>query len=388
MRHIVSWACIASSFLVLNTFAFIPLPKSGTMTSTFRPSDWSVEQRPILRIAPNDTIDFSLFAGLTRLADGSVVVASDARNNLQFFDTNGRRIKIVGRAGRGPGEFDGIWKMSRSGDTLVVQDRSGIAHLFLATGVFLRSDPVISNPTNLYGYQRDGSRITGTLDDSKAREGTWTRASESLQRRRGAAITNLGDFPTLELTRTNSGRPKSKVYAPRNRVAVLSQYVCAGYSGGLTINCYDSQGRKFGTATLTGAKAVPVTKEDEEAYFNDIYEANVGDSRERLDQQVRMERERRTFSKSMGYFGNLVASRDDLLWVGPPSNADGRPFVTNVVPSAQTTWRVFRPDGTQVAAVSLPARFRLVEAGSDYAAGITTDDVGAEVVLVYRLKKR
>jgi hypothetical protein len=388
MRPFVGWACITLSYLVSSVFTFIPLPKSATETSTFRPSEWSVEQRPILRIAPNDTIDFSLFAGLTRLADGSTVVASDARNNLQFFDANGRRIKTVGRAGRGPGEFDGIWKLTRFGDTLVVQDRSGIAHLFSATGAFLRSDPVISNPTNLHGYQRDGSRITGTLDDSKAKEGTWTQASELLQRRRGTAITKLGDFPTLELNRTNSGRPKSKVYAPRNRVAVLSQHVCVGYSGGLTINCYDTQGRKFGTAILTGAKAVPVTKEDEEAYFNDIYEANIGDSRERLDQQVRMERERRTFSKSMGFFGNLIASRDDLLWVGPPSTADGRPFVTNVVPSAPTTWRVFRPDGTQVATVSLPARFRLVEAGGDYAAGITTDDDGAEVVLVYRLKKR
>ncbi len=295
----------------------------------------------------SDTVNFSLFAALSRRSDGGVVIASNARNNLQFFDARGRRIKTVGRSCRGPGEFDGIWSLSRTSDTLVVLDRTGIPHLFSVAGSYLRSDPVIANPA-----------------------------------------TTLGEFPPLELTRAKNGRPRANLYAPRNRVTVLSDHVCTGYAGGVTISCFDQQWRKVGTATLRDVAPVSVTKADEEAWFNDIYEANVGDAKDKLDRQVRLERERRTFARSMGYFGSLIASRDDLLWVGPPSTADSRPFVTNVVPSTPTTWRVFRPNGSPVATVSLPARFRLVEAGGDYVAGITADSDGAEVVLVYRLAKR
>lgn len=388
MRRLLLWTWLVCSGLAPASEIRAQSAATRARASVRGTPAWTVEPKPLLSISMNDTLNFSLFAGLTRLPDGGVVVASDAKNNMQFFDARGRLTKSVGRTGRGPGEFDGIWSMGRTGDTLVILDRTNIAHLFSLTGSYLRSDPVIASPANLYGYQRDGSRVTGVLDNSNAESGEWKQAVETIQRRRGAVVTKLGDFPTLELTRGVNGRPRAHLYAPRNRVAVLREHVCAGYAGGVSISCFDMQGRKVGTVTLTNVTAVPVTKADEEAYFTDIYEANIGDSKEKLDGQVRLERERRTFAKSMGYFGSLIASRDDDLWVGPPSTADGRPFVTNVVPSAPTTWRVFRPDGTPVATVSLPARFRLVEAGSDYAAGITTDADDLEVVVIYRLRKR
>ncbi|MEP6833892.1 MAG: hypothetical protein ABJB74_10875 [Gemmatimonas sp.] len=58
---------------------------------------------------------------LTRLSDGRVAVAD--KNRIQFFDNLGKRLRIAGRSGGGPGEFQGIAGLCRiHGDTVLASD--------------------------------------------------------------------------------------------------------------------------------------------------------------------------------------------------------------------------------------------------------------------------
>lgn len=336
----------------------------------------------------SDTVDFTLVVGMYALPGQGVVVASHASNSLQFFDARGRLSLVVGRKGRGPGEFEGIDKFFRFGDSLVVIDMQGVGQVYTLSGKYVRSEPALSREARLHGYFADGSRLTGTVKTDDIPVGKWQQATERLVRTSSAQSTPLGSFPTQAFSRNANGQLLGTVYSPRNRVAVLRRTFCAGYAGSASIACYDTQGVKLSTITLRGASPVSVTKADEEAYFNDVYVANPTDPKQMLDQQVAAMRRRVTFSTSLGVFGTVLSGRDDTIWIGPPTTADWRYLNPTPLPEKPTVWQVFALNGDLVANVRLPARFFLFDAGRDYVAGITKDHDDQEIVLVYDLRKR
>jgi hypothetical protein len=336
----------------------------------------------------SESLDFSAVMGLSVLPNGGFVLASDVKNDIQFFDAKGQLIRSIGRNGSGPGEFRGVQAFFRFRDSLALIDMREVGQVFTLEGKYVRSEKSISPATFIHGYLADGSRVLGTLQTEQIVAGRWSQATERLERWSGETSTLLGTFPSQELSRAPGGRLMGNVYSPRNRVAVFDKGFCAGYAGKPIIECHDKYGKRLSAFTLVNARPVAVTKQDEEAYFNDIYEVNEGEPREKLDAQVRAARDRVTFAKSMGVFGALLASRDGLLWVGPPSTDDGRRINPNPAPTQPTSWRVYSTRGQWLANVTLPARFYLLEAGRDYLAGITRDSDNLEVVVIYQLNRR
>jgi hypothetical protein len=385
----------ASIFVVIASLIVQSLTHVAQSQSAETPGDrgrtvqhWVVDTAPTLEVRMKDTLNFSLIVGLSLLPDGGIVIASDIANNLQYFNRNGTYVRSVGRMGRGPGEFQGIGSFHRFGDSLAVVDLQGVLQIFTVTGKYIRTAPPLMNKSRTLGFFADGRLIAGSLDYTSLEAGKWQQATELLQVWRGSDARTLGRFPSVLAFRGKEGSVKGNVYSPRNRVAVLANHFCAGFAGSTSINCYDAGGRDRSSFRLSGRADVAVTKADEEAYFQDIYDANVGEPKAKLDAQERAARARVTFSKSMGYFGDLIASRDNSLWVGPPSNKDGRPFAQNALPDKPTQWDIYDLSGSALAVVELPARFRLMEAGANYVAGVTADHDGLEVVRVLRLTKK
>ena len=350
--------------------------------------EWAVDQQPHLRIAMTGGIDFASVVGLSVLPDGGVVLASDLRNNLQFFDAEGRHVKSVGRRGQGPGEFDGVDDLHRFGDTLALVDMNRAIHRFTLDGKYVASKRVTGATERMHGFFANGDRLVGIQRTERLREGSRQQATEELVRLSASSRVTLGAFSTQEFMLLPGGQLRGSVYSPRNRVAVLGDRFCAGYAGSQTFGCYDGSGRRLWTRSLTGAEPVAATKVDQEAYFNDIYEVNVGSPRSMLDDQVRWARRRVTFASSLGVYGAMHFADDGALWIGPPSTDDWRRTNPNPLPRVSTRWRVFSPSGAAIANVTLPPRFYLLEAGSNYVAGVTKDDDDLEVVLVYRLRKK
>lgn len=375
-------------------FFFAGLPVDGQPTATHNRSpsavgdELFVAAQPRLKIEMSDTVDFAFLVGMFALPGRGVVLASHASNSLQYFDRQGRRTRVVGRKGRGPGEFEGIDKFFRFGDSLVVIDMQGVGQVYTLSGKFVRSEPALSSGDRLHGYFADGSRLTGTLKTDDIPVGKWQQATERLVRASAAQSTPLGSFPTQPLSRHANGQLLATVYSPRNRVAVFGRTFCAGYAGNASISCYDTKGVKRSTITLRNGSPVSVTKSDEDAYFNDVYVANPTDPKQMLDRQVAALRRRVTFSKSLGVFGPVLSGAGETIWVGPPSTADWRYLNPSPLPETQSVWQVYALNGDLIATVVLPARFFLFDAGRDYVAGVTKDQDGQEVVLIYDLRKR
>ena len=352
------------------------------------PREWTVDAKPRLRIAMNADVDFAALISLSVLPNDGIVLASDLRNNIQFFDSRGRLTKTVGRNGQGPGEFEGVDHFFRFGDTLALIDMNDATHRFTLDGQFVRSSRVATTAEQVHGFFANGDLVVGVKRLEQIPEGRWQQATEELVRITATSRVALGRFPTQEFTRLPDGKLKGNVYSPRNRVAVLRSQFCAGFAGSSTFGCYDGSGRLLWTRALTNTSPVAVTNADKEAYFNDIYTVNVGSPRKMLDDQVRWARASATFAKSLGVYGPLLAARDNALWIGPPSTDDWRRNNPNPLPERSTRWRVYSIAGELLANVTLPPRFYLLEAGADYVAGVTKDDDDLEVVLVYSLRKQ
>ncbi len=113
--------CIALSSLWL-----IACDASDTTTAP-RLAQWSIGAEPLTSVSDDDASgepQLGEVAGLTRLPNGSLLVADRTLQSLRFFDADGTPTRVVGREGDGPGEFRYIAMARRCGDSLFVEEIS------------------------------------------------------------------------------------------------------------------------------------------------------------------------------------------------------------------------------------------------------------------------
>lgn len=346
---------------------------------------WTVSAEPRLRIAHRDTLNFRDVIGLSLLPDGGVVVASDVSTSLQFFSAEGQLIRSVGRRGAGPGEFKYVFQLLRFGDTLGVMAQNEVVQLFTLDGKYRRSEAPLTGGEQLRGYLTNGDRVVSTLRIDAVTSSEPARTPEELLRLSGNDTVALGTFLSQELSRLENGKLAARFYSPRNQVAVLRDGFCAGHGGDAFLSCYDAAGVRHSTMQLAHRSPMPVAEEDREAKFDQVYLMNKGVPKAVLEAEVARERETTMFAESLGIFGRLLASRDNLVWVSPPATDDW--LVIDLPPVRPTVWSVYSPTGEWLAEVTLPADFYLLEAGADYVAGFSRDENEDDVVLVYSLTR-
>ncbi len=141
----------------------------------------------------------------------------------------------------------------------------------------------------------------------------------------------------------------------------------------------------MGAIHLSQRSPVAVSESDRQAFFDDVAVANPGVAKAEIDAEVARLRAQRTFARELGYFGRLVAGRDGLLWVGPPSTDAYRFANPNAVPLTETVWSVYPRAGDWIADVSMPAGFLPLEVGPDHVAGVTRDSADEAVVVIHDL---
>lgn len=385
--HAVARAAFLCSLLLAAACGGGAADRAATDGAASAAEQWTIDTTPRLRLTQQDTITFEGVQGLTVLPDGGVVVASYVSNTLRYFDGTGTYRRSVGREGKGPGEFNTIVAFSRYGDTLAVMDLDDVSQHFTLDGQYVRTDARPLGGGRLLGHFASGERVLGRFLLDSVRAGTTSQVPDELVRGRDSVGVPLGVFPSRLLSRSAEGRLSANLYTADNRVAVFADGFCAGYGAGSTITCHDMNGAVQDTITLTGRTPVAVTAADRESYFAEFRLANKSVPKAALDAEEAGMRQRLTFAESLGLFGPLRASRDGLLWVGPPGIDAWRYADPNPLPEAPTTWSVYTRTGAWLANVTLPARFFLWEAGADYVVGVTRDADDAEEVVVFAVRK-
>ncbi len=351
---------------------------------------WRVLPNPLVRIGAQDGDPaYQLFVArsASRLSDGTIVIANAGTFDVRFFDGNGRHIRTVGRKGRGPGEFEGLWEIARfAGDSLVVFDRQlQRLTVFDSKGEFIRT-------LVLHG-DRVASFI-GVLDEQRVLLAVQTpmflRASGGVYRDSIAYVTQpldgtqpdtLGWFPGTEFFQDGNGSNALMIRHPFGR----------------TTYAMGANGRVFiGTS--------------------DTYEIMVFGPRDSLQQVIRLARPFRSvldadierhqkamlspydgsftiriqgmldavpYPETMPAFGRFLVATSGHLWVedyvGPPDAIGSWDSVG--------TWSVFAPDGVFLGQVQIPVGVSLLAVNESHVLGRWKDDLDVEFIGLYELLK-
>jgi hypothetical protein len=351
----------------------------------------TLSERPLVRIGQegDSTAEFTRITGAIELPSGQIVV-SDARSAyIRVFRPDGRFERNLGRVGAGPGEFRNVTLLPPAGDTVLVWD-AGLRRLTLYSpqGRLAGSLRVTasggSRPIGLVGRLPNGRwlvatsyvpslmRSGGTYADS-VRVGTIAASG-------GGDVAWIGWYPgaTFWVWKPNAGSDHGESvgfarFGAITRVLTSGANIVIASGGTNEIHVLDATGRIV--RRLSTPARPKLIADAERARARDAALAQAESERSRA--LIEASYARSATPAAGPAFDDVRAVRGDL-WI--------QKFTTD--PAAPQQYTVIRLDGTVVGQLMLPSRARLIDAGTNYAWVVTTDDDGVERLEKYAIRRR
>ena len=369
---------------------------------------WDVSDDPIAAIGGTDEREGYLLhhvAGVTRLADGRIVVLNASSHELKYYDAEGKHLFNAGGQGDGPGELR-MWPESFTrlpGDSILVLSPVRGLTRFGPAGEYVTSRPVnLPWPADWACRSSEGGRhlladgsILMLLDATVYSGGGHGPGCPKPSVKRAMTlivryVAEAGELDTVSLAPgpEDTFEAESRyAYAKDLVFAIARDRVYVGDTGSDTILVMGLTGDTITTLPVP-FESLPVPADAMEKLSEDV-EYTGGGLRYTLTT---------TFVYPNHYpgFGRLVAGPEEELWVMayPPAK---EPFhvweLTNPAYSGHlddggARWRVVGRDGRSIAELRTPPGFFLVEVGADYILGVSKDDLDRESVEVYALIRR
>ena len=329
---------------------------------------------------------FSRIRGAARLSDGRIAVLDRGSSQLRIYSSEGIFERAWGREGGGPGEFVSPALAGRLGDTLLVLDNNNrrISRYHPDEGLIdeYPIDPEAGGFIQAQGTFASGAAVTGggfffssasgqELSSGLRRDPTGFRSIG----RDGVVVADFGRFPGLEMFFEVNGPNISARVIPFGKVthaAVGPDRLFVGTGDEPSVHVFDEAGAHVGFVRWV-QEPRPVESTDLDAYLEDaLADADDDDERRRVRSLV-VEHPADLFPAHEA----LEVDRLGLLWVAEsfsPSDA-GRRF------------RIFDPDGRQVARIELAPDIELLEVGEDYVLTRRFDEFDVEYVEIYALDR-
>lgn len=337
---------------------------------------WRLEG-PTTRIEPGMggvEYEFNRAGSPWQLTDGRIVVANN-QTELRFFDATGRYLTTVARRGRGPGEYEQLFRVFRvAGDTLLawdvptrridVRDPDGklvrafkIPNTLMFAGLGGRGAVLVPYQypnVRTLGVRQDTLVVhqlhkDGTAGDVVARlPGSWT---EMLGARGGGA------WRGLEL----SGSPM----------------LAGGTHGALYVQGDEFTAYWFGDGgrlsaisriRLPRARVTDADRRDNEQWLSGLRARNP---------QIRVEpgQPPRVYATYLPQVARLVVDSEGRAWL--------RRWTRHGAATAE--WIVLERFGAPIARITMPAALVPNDIGTDYALGILPDDDGVQSIFRYSI---
>jgi hypothetical protein len=338
------------------------------------------------------TVLFTYIKGAIRLSDGTIVVME--RDDTRWFDSTGHYLRTTTRKGDGPGEFRSLRSLFRAaGDSVVVSGGEYGPHkqaTFAPGGRFAHEEKL---DVSRYRKLGDLGECQMTLPDRSWLDCTpipdpdpkpgdertlvrFVRVPPSLDRAYELGVADWAIYTELTLG--------GKVYTARRPFTPLSVTDPAAAGGtpmriaiatgpAYVINVWSDTGKLERIIRRLDGR-VPLTDEDRAAHERSLRNTP----------------------------GMHPADLEKVLKAVPPPDSmpgiasivvasTGALFVTRyarVEKTIPTRVDVFDAEGVFVAALTLPPRFRLLDAGADYLLGVRQDDDDVPFVELYPLRTR
>jgi len=352
---------------------------------------WTVDRKPILDVpgvSPSGGVNFENAAGVTRLRDGSLLIADRGPNSIRLIDAAGKLVKTSGRTGDGPGEFQTmIWAGGCGPDSLLVWDlRKGQASMVGPTGSVARQFKIPSDsgtrvrrPLNVIACGKLGTiayisdptgRVAGASPDIMS-----MLASEVTINRDGKILGHVDSLPSGEMFATISPSGGHGAF-PRPlgiaaSVAVIGDRTIIGLSDSARVLIVDPTGQR--TTVRLPLQTRPPSRDEFDASVASIVSMAPASMRQSATDQL----SKAPLPSFAPAYSGLFSDPSGLLWVQ-----------VSPIGAKQSTLLVTQPDGRVVARVVLPMSMAVSEIGQDYILG-TYSDANDEIhIAVLRLTRK
>ena len=340
---------------------------------------YRISETPLVDIgglSDDPQAELAAVASAVRLANGNLVITQYSSqpkvSELRVFDPRGRYVRTIGRIGDGPGEFREIKRVFRiGGDSLLTYDGAGRVNYFDSAGRFARPE-TFTRP--LVGRFTDGSFLVSASYATPSRPRTPSEAAFG-------ARDSIRLFHASASAVIDSGRPfpdgardvVSGVrvlipYSSLPAIAVDFDRFCFAQGGAFTISVHAPNGKP--TALIHVSLAPVKIKEADVARELELLLKN------KPPQVVAINREKYAkHAADYPAFSSLVVDASHRLWASTSARFG----------ESTMRWFVFAPDGRLQGSVTLLAKLRVLEIGTDYLLGTIMDSDDALRVRVYSL---
>jgi hypothetical protein len=346
-------------------------------------ADASTERLVLGEADGNPATTFDRIRAVTRLADGSLVVADGGSREIRLFSASGSFQRTFGGSGEGPGEFRRLGGLFVDGSLIIAHDPSARRLSAFTPQGQLRWER--SLPRELAGME-----LVGGLG-----EGTYLFSSPAAVL--PAPPDGIHRLPCTHISfDAHSGRTDTLATVPGFEFYVADG---AGYEIPFARDAFRTVGEGLWFTGTNDQFAIQVRGTDGRVIRRLEYPTgevaltrSLVDSVETatVDALGEISQGRREAIHGLfrdvpwpgirPTFGKLVADRENRLWV-----ADWR---SSFAPPTERprTWWVFSSTGPLLGTVSLPETFDLHDAGTDWLLGVEVDGMGVQRVAVRDLR--
>ena len=348
---------------------------------------WVVDPTPEIEI-PGDfgEPDHYLFQAqyVVRLSDGSIVVGNRGTKELFFFDSNGRFVRVAGRQGDGPGEFQRLFGLFRcENHTLVVLELSRMSVLN-REGKFLRTLPLL---TGRMPQSRSVDAVSpdcsaGLFLGNVSPRPELVQGVNDLQATVFWAAFQDGSRDTIATVVRDQahiwerGGELMDIWLPFAESAVWAasgDEVVVGHGTSFEIEVFERSGRLRQLIRWDAVRS-PVTNQDRD---------DLSEWLEGFFEQAPEERqywppvERIPLPAAKPAYARILASSGGTIWVQQsgkwPDHAD--------------KWWVFDASGRWLGVVEMPVKLRVLAVDHEFVIGVFRDEFDIENIRLHRLVK-
>lgn len=363
------WGAVACATLTLACSGGGPESGTGALESASQPAALSA-----VRTAP--AADFFRVVAVRVLSDQRVVVA-DGSQTMRWFSPDGGLVARAGGKGSGPGEFQFLGRLDvLHGDTVAAVDPAQRRVTVFASDAMLVRVVTTEIPGVLGSAVPIGRTTSGRLlfrgfTGFRGRSGRWRDTSTfQLMDEDGSRPVRSGRYAGMEYFADDSEPgpvPNFQLaFSGVSSPAVTGDTVWVLVEGGPRLDGW-----------LEGERILVDSVPGSVRYLSD---ADVRDWMSAAESRVPSERrvawretrDRLPFIREMPPFDSLLAGRDGTLWARR-QRFEG---------TGGEIWLRVRGNSTLPGELFLPDRFRALDVGSDYVAGVRLDELDRERVEV------
>ena len=344
---------------------------------------WTLDSIPFLTLDGTvPAFAFSQVADATRREDGSLVVLDGDSHEVRAFDPAGSFLGATGRDGDGPGDFRQLTSVSSfRGDSLLVYDE------LLGRATILDSDLGLGRTVTLQGglqasdlYLLGGGSLLAKAWDFAtfaATEGPY-RAQYLLVRftLEGEIRDTIATLPAwngYKINREGGGYVDvAALFLVDGQVAVRGDTAILGPGDRMEFSRVSPAGdllQIVRAPVLESSLGAEEIAAERAAMLGPTPSSRLRD----LIAQLPAPEMRPAYS-------DLKVDPEGFVWVG-------RYWSRRVGADDPITWYIFAPDGSWTGSMTTPARFKVLEVGSDYILGSRRDSLDVEQIQLLRLRR-